>query len=280
MIVKNEARPAVIFRYAVLSILAILFLIPFYVILRNAFMSDRQIIARTWTLWAKPMQLGENLRNMFFKSNIPILLGLRNSALVAVIQTAMHLTFSAMAGFALARIPFKYKTAVFTFIVATMMIPIYVTFIPTYIMVMKLGLINTLFGILLPGVFNTFSAFMYRQFFLDFPIELEEAGTMDGLSYPGIFLRITMPNAIGISVALGVITFFRSWNAFLWPMVIGQSPKAWTIQVVLSQFLTEQNLQLNQVFLGALVALLPVMIFFFILQKFIVQGVTMSGVKG
>ena len=266
--------------YLVLGILSVLFLVPFYIILRNSFMNDREIIARSWKFWAEQPQLLSNIRSIFMEGDINIAHGLKNSAVIAVIQTLLHLLFASMAGYALARIPFKFKEWFLGLILMTMMIPIYVTFIPTYIVVMKLGLVNTLSGIILPATFNTFSTFMYRQFFLDFPSSLEEAGMMDGLNYFGIWTRLVMPNAIGISIALGVINFFRSWNAFLWPMVIGQDHTTWTIQVMLSQYITNQRIILHNVFLGSLIALLPILVIFFILQKFIVQGVTLSGTKG
>ncbi|NOY09220.1 MAG: carbohydrate ABC transporter permease [Spirochaetes bacterium] len=269
-----------VLRVVFMGVLSFLFLIPFYIILRNAFATDRMIIGRKWMLWPWPMHILDNLKELFANEDVNIFTGLRNSAFIAVTQTFFQLLFASLAGYALARIPFRWSKQVFAFIIATLMIPYTVTFIPTYIVVAKLQMVNTFAGIILPGLFSTFAAFMYRQFFLDFPIEIEEAGKLEGLGYFGLWSRLALPNARGISIALGVIAFMRSWNAFLWPLVIGQNSSMWTIQVVISVFLTSQTIIIHEIFLGSLVALIPVTVLFFVLQRFIVQGITMSGVKG
>lgn len=269
-----------VLRVVFMVFLSFLFLIPFYIILRNAFATDRMIVGRKWLLWPWPMHILDNLKELFASEDVNIFIGLRNSTFIAVTQTFFQLLFASLAGYALARIPFRWSKQVFAFIIATLMIPYTVTFIPTYIVVAKLKMVNTFAGIILPGLFSTFSAFMYRQFFLDFPLEIEEAGKLEGLGYFGLWSRLAMPNARGISIALGVITFMRSWNAFLWPLVIGQNSSMWTIQVVISVFLTSQTIVIHEIFLGSLVALIPVTVLFFVLQRFIVQGITMSGVKG
>ena len=279
-VLRNEALGKKITRYTILGILAFLFLLPFYVVVRNAFATDDIITSDVWVLWPIPMHILDNFRSIFQDSRISILSGIRVSVIVATLQTTLHLLFASMAGYALARIPFKYRQVVFTFVVSTMMIPNYVTFIPTYMIVKQLGLVNTLPGIILPAVFWTFSAFMYRQFFLDFPVEIEEQGILDGMGYFDIWARLVMPNALGVTVSLGIIDFFRAWRAFLWPLVVARDEGLWTIQVVLSQYLTSQNVVLYHIFLGAFIALFPMVVLFFIFQRFIMEGVAMSGVKG
>lgn len=128
--------------------------------------------------------------------------------------------------------------------------------------------------------FSGFTTFLFRQFFLGFPHELEEAGRVDGLGYRGVFWRIVVPNSKGITAALGVIAFIASWNAFLWPLVIGQDQSAWTVQVVLSNFLNAQVLNLHELFIGAAMAILPLVIIFFFLQRYIAEGFKQSGLKG
>jgi Binding-protein-dependent transport system inner membrane component len=120
----------------------------------------------------------------------------------------------------------------------------------------------------------------FRQFCLDFPVEIEEAGRVDGLGYGGIYWRLLLPNSKGIMVALGVLSFNYSWNAFLWPLVIGRSPSYWTIQIVVSKFLTAQVINLPMIFMGAVVAALPLVVVFLVMQRSIVKGVRLSGIKG
>src|SRR5690606_34849086 len=133
---------------------------------------------------------------------------------------------------------------------------------------------------LVPGLFSGFATFLFRQFYLDFPAELEEAGRLDGNSYIGVYFRLLLPNSLGIMAALGVLSFIGSWNAFLWPVIVGQSPETLTVQVVLSTFLTAQTINLPALLSGAAVGAAPLVIVFLLLQRYIVQGVRMSGIKG
>jgi multiple sugar transport system permease protein len=188
--------------------------------------------------------------------------------------------FASMAGYALARIPFQGKGIFFAIILLTLMVPSAVTFVPTYVVVANLGGINTLWGIVVPGLFSAFATFLFRQFYLDFPTEIEEAGRLDGNGYAGVYWRLILPNSLGIMAALGVLSFINSWNAFLWPVIVGQSRDTQTVQVVLSSFLTAQTINLPALFAGAAVGAAPLVIVFLLLQRYIVQGVRMSGIKG
>jgi len=180
----------------------------------------------------------------------------------------------------LARIPFRWSNQIFYAILITLMIPGSVTFIPTYVIIASFGWVNTLQGVLAPGLFSTFAVFLFRQFCLDFPSELEDAGRVDGLGYWGIYRYIVMPNSLNIVMALGVLAFIGSWNSFLWPLVIGQSADSWTIQVALSTFLTAQTVNLPSLFAGAAVAIAPLMLVFFLMQRYIIEGVRGTGIKG
>ena len=267
-------------RQALLVFLAILFLIPFYIILRNAVMTDPQITSFDWFWWSPEPQLVENLTELFGDVSVPTATGLRNSAVIATTQLLFQMLFASMAGYALARIPNRASNVVFYLILSTMMIPFAVTFVPLYVVVTKLGWVSTLQGIIVPGLFQAFSTFMFRQFYLDFPAEIEEAGKMDGLGYLGIYRYLALPNSVGTLVALGSLAFIQNWNAFLWPLVIGQQRDSWTIQIVLSTFLTAQMINLHELFMGATVAILPIVILFLFLQRYLVEGVARSGIKG
>ena len=187
--------------------------------------------------------------------------------------------FSSMAGYALARIPARGRSVVFFLILSTLMIPSAVTFVPTFAVVAWLGGVNTRWGIIAPGVFSAFSIFLFRQFYLRFPTEIEEAGRLDGLSYFGVYRHLLLPNSTSILMALGVLTFIGSWNSFLWPLVIGQDPSSWTVQVVLSTFLTAQTQNLAQLFAAAAVGVAPLVIVFLLMQRYIVEGAKFSGGK-
>lgn len=265
--------------YAMLIFLSILFLIPFYIILRNGLMTQPQITAPDW-VWLPTTLHFENLDKLFNDPLASMATGLRNSLLIAVTQVIGQMLFASMAGYGLARIPYRYSNIVFYVFLVTLMIPGAVTFVPKYVVVSYLGLVNTLQGIILPDLFNVFAVFLFRQFYLNFPRELEEAGRVDGLNYWGIYWRLLMPNSQVILVSLGVLTFINSWNSFLWPLIIGHDSSTWTVQVVLSTFLTAQTINLPALFMGAAVGIFPLVVIFIVLQRYIVQGVARSGITG
>ena len=268
-----------ILRYALLIILALLFLLPFYLIVRNGLAAESEITSPNWTFFPSTLHF-ENIQELFKDTEVPFLDGMVNSTIIAVLQTAGQILLSALAGYGLARIPYSWSNQVFFAILVTLMIPSAVIFVPTYVIVSYLGWVSTLQGLVVPGIFSGFTTFLFRQFFLGFPRELEEAGRVDGLGYWGVFWRIVVPNSFGIIAALSVITFIASWNAFLWPLVIGQDSSAWTVQVVLSNFLNAQVLNLHELFIGATIAILPLVIIFLFLQRYIVEGYKQSGLKG
>ncbi len=268
-----------ILSYALLIILAILFLIPFYLIVRNGLATDAEITSLHWTFFPSTLHF-ENIRELLSDPDVPFLQGLTNSALISIIQTVGQLLFCALAGYGLARVPYRWANVVFYAILVTLTIPSAVIFVPTYVIVSYLGWVSTLQGIIVPVMFSGFTTFLFRQFFLGFPHELEEAGRVDGLGYWGVFWRVVVPNSYSIIAALGVITFIQSWNAFLWPLVIGQDPSAYTVQVVLSNFLNAQLLNLHELFIGSAIAILPLVIVFFFLQRYIAEGFKQTGLKG
>ena len=280
---RRQVAPAKIisatWRYGLLIILALIFVFPFYLMLRNGLATDKEITSPHWTIFPGQLHF-ENIRELFSDTEVPFLDGLINSATIASLQTIGQILISALAGYGLARIPYRWSNIVFFAILFTLMIPSAVIYVPTYVIVSYFGWVNTLQGLVVPGIFAGFTTFLFRQFFLGFPHELEEAGRLDGLGYMGIFWRIVVPNSYGIIAALSVITFIASWNSFLWPLVIGQDQSAFTIQVVLSNFLNAQVLNLHELFMGAIIATLPLIIIFVLLQRYIVEGYKQSGLKG
>ncbi|MDQ4099390.1 MAG: carbohydrate ABC transporter permease [Chloroflexota bacterium] len=282
--VKSAGRPIGLYiasalRWALLIVLTILFLFPFYLMIRNSLMTNPEITAFEWS-WLPAEPQWNNFTALFAGEFATMSTGLRNSAIIAIVNLVLQTLFASMAGYALARIPVRGRDLVFFYILLTLMVPAAVTFVPSYVVVANLGGVNTLWGIVVPGLFNAFATFLFRQFYLEFPIEIEEAGRLDGLGFFGVYWKMLLPNSMGIMAALGVLSFINSWNAFLWPLVIGQSPDTWTVQIVLSTFLTAQQINLSALFAGALVGALPLVVVFLFMQRFIVQGVRLSGIKG
>jgi multiple sugar transport system permease protein len=270
---------ATVLRYLALIISAVLFLLPFYLIVRNALSKDTDITAPGWTPFPKQLHW-ENFAELFTDPSVNILQSLANSAIIAVLQTAGILLICSMAGYGLARIPYRWATPIFYATLVTLMIPPAVTFIPSFIIVSQLRWVDTYQGIIVPVLFSGFTTFLFRQYFLNFPRSLEEAARVDGLGYFGAFWRVVVPNSGAFFAAIAVITFIASWNAFLWPLIIGQDSSMWTVQVALSTFLTAQTINLHELFLAAAVSIAPLVLVFVFLQRYLVQGVAETGIKG
>lgn len=265
-------------RYALLMVLALSFLLPFYIIARNALMTDAEITSPHWQ-WLPAPAHSYSFKKLFTNPEVPMLNGLKNSLFIAVSTLVLQMLFASMAGYALARIPARGRNVVFGIIVATLMIPGAVTFVPSFAVMAWLGGINTTWGIIAPGLFSAFSIFLFRQFYLRFPTEVEEAGRLDGLSYAGVYWKLLLPNSTSILMALGVLTFIGSWNSFVWPLIIGQDRETWTVQVVLSTFLTAQTINIAELFAAAFVGVVPLVLVFLLMQRYIVEGAKFSSGK-
>lgn len=273
----RERRAVTATRYVVLVVLALLFLLPFYVLLRNAFATSQELAASRW-VWVPADPTLDNLQRLFANDNVQLARSLLNSFVVAVVQTVATVIISAMAAYGLARIPSRWSRPVLVLTVLTLMVPAAVTFVPSFVMVSSLGWISSYRGLIIPVLFSAFATFLFRQHFAAFPKELEEAAALDGAGLWRTFWRVVVPNAYGIAAAVGTITFIGSWNAFLWPLLIGQDRMYRTVQVSLSQFLTSQRVDIPQLFIGAAVAIVPVLLIFIFLQRYLVRGVESSGI--
>ncbi|KNE82095.1 MULTISPECIES: carbohydrate ABC transporter permease [Streptomyces] len=265
--------------YAALVVATVLFLVPFYLIARNALSTDADITGETWTFFPTDLQWG-NVRELFDDPAVPFARALWNSLVVGVLHTAGTLLLCSTAGYGLARIPYRHAQKVFYLVLGTLMVPAAVTFVPTFVLVSSLGWVSSLRGLIIPGLFSGFTAFLFRQYFLGFPRELEEAARVDGLNHWGAYWRVVVPNSLNFFAAIAVITFIGGWNAFLWPLVIGQDQESWTVQVALSSYLTAQTVNLHLIFMAAAISILPLILVFVVLQRWLVQGVAQTGIKG
>ncbi|MFE0649492.1 carbohydrate ABC transporter permease [Streptomyces sp. NPDC059534] len=257
----------------------VVFLTPFYLMLRNALMDTRTLTSPEWTWWPSTMHW-ENFTSLFSDPMVNMGQALANSLLIAAITAPVSTLLASAAGFALARIPVPGRGVVLGLVLATLMIPGSATFVPTFVVVGSLGGVNTLWGLVAPGLFNPFAVLLFRNFYLQFPREIEEAGRLDGLGWLGLYRRIALPSSGAMLASLGALAFIDSWNAFLWPLVIGQDPTAWTAQIALSTFLTAQTVNLPGLFAGAVVTITPLVVMFLIAQRHIVEGIAHSGLKG
>ncbi|MFF7654742.1 carbohydrate ABC transporter permease [Streptomyces sp. NPDC007983] len=265
--------------YVALGVATLLFLVPFYLIIRNALSTDPDITGEDWKFFPTDLQWG-NVKELFDDPSVPFAQALWNSTVVAVLHTLGTLLVCSLAGYGLARIPYKHANKVLYTVLFTLMVPAAVTFVPSYVLVSSLGWVSSLRGLIIPGLFSGFTAFLFRQYFLGFPKELEEAARVDGLGYWGAYWRIVVPNSLNFFAAISVITFISGWNAFLWPLVIGQDQSSWTVQVALSSYMTAQTINIHLIFMATAVSILPLVLVFVFLQRWLVQGVAQTGIKG
>ncbi|MGA4508510.1 carbohydrate ABC transporter permease [Propionibacteriaceae bacterium G1746] len=264
-------------RYLVLVVLALFFLLPFYVIVRNAFSTNQTIVAARWQ-WIPQEWDFSVISRMFADTQLDLTTALWNSAVVAVLQTLATIVVSLLAGYALARLDNWVGRLFNALTVFTLMVPMAVVFIPMFVMTAQFGWIDTYRGLIIPVMFSAFATFMFRSTFVSFPRELEDAALIDGATPFSTFWRVVVPNSMGIIGAVGSITFIGAWNAFLWPLLVTRSNTT-TVQLALSQFMTSQGVRYPELFAGALVAIVPVVIVFLVLQRFLVQGVETSGIR-
>ncbi|MFI9253326.1 carbohydrate ABC transporter permease [Streptomyces sp. NPDC053069] len=264
-------------RLVLLVALALVFLIPFYLLLRNGLSSEQDITSPEWTFVPAELRWG-NVRELFADPSVPFARSLLNSALIAVATTLGTLFLASLAGYGLARIPYRHANKVFYGILGTLLVPAAVTFVPSFVLVSSLGWISTLRGLIIPTLFPAFACFVFRQYFLGFPRELEDAAQVDGLGYWRTYWLVVVPNARPVFAAVGTIVFLGAWNSFLWPLVIGQDRNAWTVQVALSSFTTSQVIRLHELFVAAVVSILPLLLVFLCFQRWIVAGVERSGI--
>ncbi|RSO22007.1 sugar ABC transporter permease [Streptomyces sp. WAC 06725] len=275
--VDPRVRTGRALRAVIVTILAVLFLIPFYLLVRNGLATEQDITAPDWTFFPRDIQWS-NLTDVFADPNLPLARALLNSTLIAVSTTVGTVLLASLAGYGLARIPYRYANVVFYAILGTLMVPAAVTFVPSFVLVSTLGWISTLRGLIIPTLFSAFACFIFRQYFLGFPKELEDAARVDGLGHWLTYWRIVVPNSRPVFAAVGTIVFIGAWNAFLWPLVIGQDRESWTVQVALSTFTTAQNLNLHELFIAAAISIAPLVVVFVLLQRYIVAGVERSGI--
>ena len=203
-----------------------------------------------------------------------------NSLAIAVVTTASVLFFDSLVGYTLAKFRFRGRRVVFLAILSTLMIPTEMLVLPWYVMSKNLGWLDTYWGIMFPGMMTGFGTFLMKQFFESVPDELLEAGRVDGLGEFQIWWRIAMPLVGPALSALAIFTFLGNWTAFLWPLISTTKRELYTLPVGFASFSGEFQREWEMVMAGACVATLPVLLVFILLQKYIVRGVMLAGIKG
>lgn len=201
------------------------------------------------------------------------------NTLIIVLASFFGLFLNAMAGYGFAKFQFKGKGFLFYLVLATMMIPGQVTMIPVYLILNQMGLTNSMLGIVLPGLVGAFAIFLFRQFMSDIPEELLEATRLDGAGEFRTFLQIVLPISTPIIAVQAILTFIGGWNSFLWPLIIANDEKLYTLSVGLSLLKGQNESQFALQMAGSTFMVVPIMIIFIVFQKYIIENYTISGIK-
>ncbi|MEN6571070.1 MAG: carbohydrate ABC transporter permease [Anaerolineaceae bacterium] len=274
---RRKSSMSKVLAYALLTLGAVVMLVPFLWMLSTSLKDQAQLFAWppnwlpnpvTWTNYSEVM--GKIKFGLYGFNTLKITLAV----------TLGRLLFCSMAGYAFARMKFPGKDFLFVMTLATMMISSQITLIPNFIIMRTLGLVNTHLGVILPQLADGFGIFLMRQFFLTFPFELEDAASLDGCNPLMFYWKILIPNSKPILATLAVMTFQGVWNDFLWPLVMLTSPGKRTLAVALSYLVGQYTTRWEIQMAGSVLTVLPVIILFFLLQKYFVQSIKMSGLKG
>jgi len=274
---KRRKRLGFVADHAVGIAVAVVFLAPFVFIVLQSFMTSQQ--ALTGDLWPQSWHPG-NYVEVFTKA--PMWLYLRNTLLYATLATAFMLLSSIPAAYALSRLQWKGRNVAFVVVLMMMMLPPQVTQVPIYVMWTHLHLTGTLWPMILPNLLgDAFSIFLLRQFFLTIPQEYADAARVDGCSEWRVMTKVILPMAKPGIAATAMFMFFFCWNDFYGPILYtSENPDNWTISLGLASFRNLYQVQWNLTMAATILAMLPVLIVFFLAQKVFVEGITLTGVKG
>jgi multiple sugar transport system permease protein len=264
--------------YILLTLYAVITLIPFLWALSASFKSLAEISSGESNFFPKNFTL-DNYKQIFFQEPL-FLRWLFNSIFIAISVTTLNLLFNTMAGYALARLSFAGKGFWFLLILTVLAVPAQITLIPTFLILKTLGWLNSYQGMIIPSMVNATFIFMMRQFFVNFPKELEEAAALDGLTQFGIFRRIVLPLAKPALAAQAVFVFMGSWNNFLLPVVILFDPEMFTLPLGLNTFKGQYISFWNYIMAASMIFTIPALGIYAFFNRYFIQSVTFTGGKG
>ena len=263
--------------YIVLIAVALFTLIPFVWMISSSLKLDREVFAYPMK-WIPETFRWENYLLIWQK--VPMLTYFKNTAFIAIVVTFLQTLTSSFAAYAFAKLRFKGRDVLFLAYIATIAVPWQAYMLPQFIMMRSMGLYDTLWAMVVLQAFSAFGVFLMRQFYQGVPTELCEAARIDGLSEYGIWARIMLPLSKAAIATLVIFTFVNTWNDYMGPMIYLTRDINKTIQVGLRRFIQENSSDYHLIMAASLVSLLPVSVVFLCLQKYFIEGIATSGLKG
>jgi len=272
---RRRRRPSA--WHLLLAPVALLFALPLVQMVLTSFMPSADINRLPPRFLPSALTL-DGYRALFTRSEI--LLWLTNTVVVSSVAVASNVVLCSLAGYGFARLRFPGRAPTFLAVLGTVMIPIQLLMIPTYVLFARIGLLNSLGALLVPWLATAFGVFLMRQFFLSIPRELEEAALLDGASRLQVLLRVVMPLAVPALVTLAVFTLVGSWNDLIWPVIAISDSGTFTLQIGLASFQGARRTEWSLLMAGNVVAIAPLLLGFLLAQKHFVATMSGSGLKG
>ena len=280
VVMKKKKSSAVLRRvllYIVLILIAVIMVVPFLWMLSTSLKTQYDAV-KIPPVWIPDPPRWENYVKLFTEQ--PMFQFMLNTIKIVFFVVLGQLFFSSLAAYSFARISFKGRNVVFFFYIATLMVPGQVTMIPTYLMFAKAGLTDNHLALILPAFFSAFGVFLLRQFFMSLPRELEEAAEIDGCNPFMTYWRIMLPLVVPAMLTLGVFTLINTWNDYMGPLIYLSSPEKYTMTLGIAYFKGVYTTQWNLVMAGSIVSVVPILIAYLCAQKYFIEGIAFSGVKG
>jgi multiple sugar transport system permease protein len=254
-------------------------LLPFLWMILGSFKTATELIRIPPTFWPEN-PTWDNYLTILNDPKLPLLRIYGNSAFVAVFNVCTTLFTSSLLGFLFAKYEFRGKRLFFGWFLLSMMIPWQITMIPGYLILAKIGLLNSLWGLVVFSALDAFGIFLMRQFIQSLPNELMDAARIDGASEWQIFLRIVLPQLGAPLATLGTLTFMANWNSYLWPMIVITDVNRRTLPIILTWYNSQHGSRPNLTMAATVMVVIPILIVYFFFQRWIVRGFAMSGLKG
>ncbi|MDX2103811.1 MAG: carbohydrate ABC transporter permease [Alphaproteobacteria bacterium] len=271
----QTARPGRVIAWTLLVLGGIVMVMPFVFMLSASLKYNHEVYELS--LWPKEPTL-DNYRYLFQETRF--VSWFVTSLIVATITTLSVLFFDSLVGYTLAKFEFRGRQVVFIAILSTLMIPTEMLVIPWYILAKDMGWLDTYWGILFPGLMTGFGTFLMRQFFMSVPNDLIEAARIDGVGEFRIWWQVALPLVTPALSALAIFVFLGNWTAFLWPLISTTDKDMYTLPVGFASFTGEFQTEWEMIMTGAMVATLPALVVFILLQKYIIRGIMLAGLKG
>ncbi len=264
--------------YAILILGLVATLLPFFYIIVSSLKTPAELRQTPPDFFPKKPSL-ENYTTILNDEKIPLTQNLYNSIFVSLSRVVITLFTSSFAGYIFAKYHFKGKNLAFGVIMIQIMIPFQVVMIPNYLLVVKLGLIDSLWALIIPAFVDAYGIFMMKQFIEAMPAELMDAARIDGASEFGIYTRIILPQMGPPLASLGIFTFMSTWNDYLWPLIVLTSPEKRTIPLLVVWFQTQHVSNQGLILAASILTLLPIFLVYIFLQRWIVDQATSSAFK-